>query len=128
MKKDVAVFANMLKEMMQSPTDDVLVTLDRDLQHFIYGRVAILVKHNDGKPLGSVADIAAVVGSAFGSVLQEFLQDHVNNSADLEKLVLTANDNLVEGFRARAPVLDSAKESNTESVESTSTVETTQEN
>ena len=103
MKRDVAVFANMLKEMMQDPTQDVLVTLDRDLQHFIYGRVAILVKHNEGKPLGSIADMAAVVGAAFGSVLKEFLQDKVNNAEDLQKLVLTANENLVDGFRARAP-------------------------
>ena len=60
-KRDVAVFANMMKDLMQNPEGDNLVTLDRDLQHFLYGRLSLLVKHNDGQPVGSIADIGAVV-------------------------------------------------------------------
>ncbi len=101
-KRDVAHFANMLKELMNDPTPDVLVTLDRDLQHFIYGRTAVLVKHNEGKPIGSVADIAAVVGAAFAEVLNEFTKGRVSED-DLDKLVQTARANLISGFEARAP-------------------------
>lgn len=101
-KRDVAHFANMLKELMNDPTPDVLVTLDRDIQHFIYGRTAVLVKHNEGKPIGSVADIAAVVGAAFAEVLNEFTKGRVD-SVELDKLVQTARANLVSGFEARAP-------------------------
>jgi hypothetical protein len=106
MKRDVAVFANMLKEMMQDPMDDVLITLDRDLQHFIYGRVATMVKHNDGQPIGSVGDLGAIVGGAFASILAEFLKDRVNSSEDLQRLVLTAKENMIQGFESRAPVLE----------------------
>jgi hypothetical protein len=101
-KRDVATFAHMLKELMNDPTPDVLVTLDRDIQHFIYGRTAVLVKHNKGEPIGSVADIAAVVGAAFADVLKEFTRGRVNED-DLDKLVQTARANLVSGFEARAP-------------------------
>lgn len=104
-KRDNAIFANMLKELMNKPFDDVLVTLDRDIQHFIYGRVALLVKHNEGKPIGNVADISAVVGAAFGDVLKEFIKgsnDKVDNT-QLDALVQTARANLLEGFEARAP-------------------------
>ena len=105
-KRDIAVFANILKDLMNDDIGgDPLVTLDRDLQHFIYGRVAVLVKHNEGQPIGSVADISAVVGSAFASILGEILGDKVKDAATLQTLVLTARENLVEGFQARAPIL-----------------------
>ena len=104
-KRDVAVFANMLKEMMNEPEDDNLVTLDRDLQHFLYGRVAVLVKHNDGQPIGSVGDMGAVVGAAFASILGEFLKNRVNDAEELQKLVITARDNMVDAFQNRAPLL-----------------------
>lgn len=102
MKRDVATFAHMLKELMNDPTPDVLVTLDRDIQHFIYGRTAVLVKHNDGKPVGTVADIAAVVGAAFADVMNEFTKGRVAQD-ELDKLVQTARLNLISGFEARAP-------------------------
>jgi hypothetical protein len=102
-KRDVAVFANMLKDLMNDPMQDPLVTLDRDIQHFIYGRVATLVKHNEDKPVGSVADVAAVVGAAFGDVLKEFTRGRVSDD-DLDKLVQTARANLLSGFEARAPI------------------------
>jgi hypothetical protein len=102
-KRDVAVFANMLKDLMNEPMQEPLVTLDRDVQHFIYGRVATLVKHNEGKPIGSVADVAAVVGAAFGDVLKEFTRGRVSDE-DLDKLVQTARTNLLSGFEARAPI------------------------
>jgi predicted membrane chloride channel (bestrophin family) len=101
-KKDVAVFANMLKELMNDPMDEVLVTLDRDIQHFVYGRVATLVKHNEGKPIGTVADISAVMGAAFGDVLKEFLREQ-NDPEKLDQLIQTARANLLQGFEARAP-------------------------
>lgn len=102
MKRDVATFAHMLKELMNDPTPDVLVTLDRDIQHFIFGRTAVLVKHNDGKPIGTVADISAVVGAAFADVLKEFTKGRATDS-ELDQIVQTARANLLSGFEARAP-------------------------
>lgn len=102
MKRDVATFAHMLKELMNDPTPDVLVTLDRDIQHFIYGRTAVLVKHNEGKPIGTIADISAVVGAAFADVLKEFTKGRVSDE-ELDKVVQTARANLLSGFEARAP-------------------------
>jgi hypothetical protein len=104
-KRDVAVFANMLKDMMNEPESDLLITLDRDLQHFIVGRIAVLVKHNDGQPIGSVGDLGAIVGGAFAAVLGEFLDGRVSNAEDLQKLVVSAKENMVEAFQNRAPVL-----------------------
>lgn len=104
-KRDIAVFANMLKDLMNDPIPDPLVTLDRDIQHFIYGRVATLVKHNNGQPIGSVADVAAVVGAAFADVLKEFTRGRVNDE-ELDKLVQTARANLISAFEARAPKLE----------------------
>jgi hypothetical protein len=105
-KRDIAVFANILKDLMNDEVQgDHLTTLDRDLQHFIYGRVAVMVKHNEGKPIGSVADISAVVGAAFASILGEILGDKVNDADTLQKLVLSARENLIDGFQSRAPVL-----------------------
>lgn len=113
-KRDVATFANMLKDLMNEPLDTNLSTLDRDLQHFIYGRVAIMVKHNENKPIGSVADLGAVVGAAFGAVLSEFIRDGVKNADELQKVVFTARDNLLEGFQARVPNLDNIRSSTEE--------------
>lgn len=104
-KRDVAVFANMMKDLMNEPLDDTLVTLDRDLQHFLYGRIAVMVKHNEGQPIGSVADLGAVVGSAFANILGEFLKDRISKSEDLQELVLSARENLIQGFQASAPVM-----------------------
>jgi hypothetical protein len=111
-KRDIAVFANMLKDLMNDPTPDPLVTLDRDIQHFIYGRVATLVKHNEGQPVGSVADVAAVVGAAFADVLKEFTRGRVSEE-DLDKLVQTARANLISAFEARAPKLEKAPQEET---------------
>lgn len=104
-KRDVAVFANMLKDLMNDSLDDNLVTLDRDLQHFLYGRVAVLVKHNDGQPIGSVGDLGAVVGSAFASILGEFISSRVKTPEELQTLVVSAKENLIQSFEMRAPVL-----------------------
>ena len=104
-KRDTAVFANMLKDLMNEPLDDQLMTLDRDIQHFIYGRVSVMIKHNDGQPIGSIADLSAVVGAAYGSVLTEFVNGRATGADELTKIVITARDNLVDGFQARAPSL-----------------------
>lgn len=100
-RRDVAVFSNMLKDIMNEKLDSNLATLDRDLQHFIYGRVALLVKHNQGQPVGTVADLSAVVGAAFSAVLSELIRDNVKDSEALQKIVLTARENLVDGFQSR---------------------------
>jgi hypothetical protein len=105
MKRDVAVFANMLKEIMNESESDQLITLDRDLQHFIYGRVAVLVKHNDGQPIGTVGDLGAIVGGAFATILGEFLKDRVNDPMAMQQLVLTARENMLQGFESRAPAV-----------------------
>jgi hypothetical protein len=115
-KRDISVFANMLKDLMNDPMQDPLVTLDRDIQHFIYGRVATLVKHNEGKPIGSVADVAAVVGAAFADVLKEFTRGRVTDE-ELDKLVQTARANLLSAFEARAPKLEVKQEETKETVE-----------
>ncbi len=100
-RRDVAVFSNMLKDIMNEKLDSNLATLDRDLQHFIYGRVALLVKHNQGQPVGTVADLSAVVGAAFSAVLSELIRDNVKDSEALQKIVLTARENLIDGFQSR---------------------------
>ena len=106
-KRDVAVFANMLKDIMNEEVNDPLVMLDRDLQHFIYGRVAVLVKHQEGQPIGSIADISTVVGAAFSEVLKEFTRGRVDD-AEMEKVVMTARENLMRGFEARVPKFEQA--------------------
>jgi len=108
-KRDVAVFANMLKDLMNEPTDDALVTLDRDIQHFIYGRVAVLVKHNENKPVGSLADIGAVVGAALADVSKEFTKGKLDDEK-LEQAFVVLRDNLLKGFDARTPKFKSAEE------------------
>ena len=111
MKRDVATFAHMLKEMMQEPMDDVLVTLDRDLQHFIYGRVAVLVKHNNNQAVGSLSDIGAVVGAAAADVIKEFVRNKLDDEK-LQEAFSTVRENILRGFDARTPVVEK-KESET---------------
>jgi hypothetical protein len=108
-KRDVAVFSNMMKELMNKPLDDNLVTLDRDIQHFIYGRVATLVKHNESKPIGSVGDISAIVGAALADVLKEFLKGRADD-AKVEELFANAQKELVRGFEARKPVFETKEQ------------------
>jgi hypothetical protein len=115
-KRDVAVFSNMMKELMNKPMSDSLVTLDRDLQHFIYGRVATLVKHNDSKPIGSVGDISAIVGAALADVLKEFLRGRADD-AKIEELFTNAQTELIRGFEARKPAFESKEEKVEETVE-----------
>jgi hypothetical protein len=101
-KRDVAVFANMLKDIMNDPTQDPLVTLDRDLQHFIYGRVAVLVKHNENKAIGGVGDMGAVVGAAFADVLKEFVKNKLDEE-QVQRAFDNAREHLLRGFDVRAP-------------------------
>jgi hypothetical protein len=101
-KRDVAVFSNMLKEMMNKPMDDKLVTLDRDLQHFIYGRIATLVKHNNGQPIGSISDISTIVGAALADVLKEFVRGRADDEK-ISELFDKAQSDLLRGFEIRRP-------------------------
>lgn len=110
-KRDVAVFANMMKDLMQSPEGDNLATLDRDLQHFLYGRIALLVKHNDGQPVGSIADIGAVVGAALADVTKEFVKGRNMEVEKIDELFTRAGENMLLGFGARRPKIDVKVES-----------------
>lgn len=105
-KRDVAVFANMMKELMQQPEGDNLVTLDRDLQHFLYGRLSLLVKHNNGQPVGSIADIGAVVGAALADVTKEFVRGRNLEVEKVDELFTRAGENMLLGFSARRPKVD----------------------
>lgn len=118
-KRDIATFANMMKDLMNEPLDDVLVTFDRDLQHFMYGRIATLVKHNEGKPIGSIADISTIVGAALGDVLKEFTRERADGEK-LNQLMASAQDSLISGFNSRAPYA-SVVEPVSEVVDSTET-------
>ena len=110
-KRDVAVFANMMKDLMQSPEGDNLATLDRDLQHFLYGRIALLVKHNEGQPVGSIADIGAVVGAALADVTKEFVKGRNMEVEKIDELFTRAGENMLLGFGARRPKIDVKVES-----------------
>jgi hypothetical protein len=105
-KRDIAVFANMMKDLMQAPEGDNLVTLDRDLQHFIYGRLALMVKHNDGQPVGSIADFGAVVGAALADVTKEFVKGRNIEPEKMNELFTRAGENMLLGFNARRPQFD----------------------
>ena len=102
-KRDIAVFANMLKELMQSPEGDNLQTLDRDIQHFIYGRIALMVKHNEGKPIGSIGDIGAVVGASLADVTKEFVRGRNVETDKLDELFTRAGENMLMGYNSRRP-------------------------
>lgn len=111
-KRDIAVFSNMLKELMNEPLEDNLVTLDRDLQHFIYGRVAVLVRHNNNQAIGSVGDMGAVIGAAFADVLKEFIKDKLDSS-QAQEVFANAQEHLLKGFEARTPKFEKPKEETT---------------
>lgn len=117
-KRDIAVFANMLKDLMNEPLDDPLTTLDRDVQHFIYGRVATLVKHNEGQAVGSLADIGTVVGAALADVVKEFTKGRLDD----EKLQVAFNnvrENFLRGFDIRSPKPEVKEEVKEEAKETT---------
>lgn len=118
-KRDVAVFANMLKDLMQAPESDNLVTLDRDLQHFIYGRLALMVKHNNNEPVGSIADIGAVVGAALADVTKEFVKGRDLDQDKINELFTRAGENMLLGFNSRRPQYDIKVESAEQIVETT---------
>lgn len=105
-KRDVAVFANMLKELMQSQEGDILQTLDRDIQHFIYGRIALMVKHNEGRPIGSIGDIGAVVGASLADVTKEFVRGRNVETDKLDELFTRTGENMLMGYNSRRPSFD----------------------
>lgn len=111
-KRDVAVFANMMKDLMNEPLDSVLATLDRDIQHFIYGRISVLVKHNDGKPLGSLADMGTVIGAATADVIKEIVRQ-LDDEKKLQALA-TVRENMLNGFDIRTPKIETKQEEPTE--------------
>lgn len=108
-KRDIAVFTNMMKELMQKDEGDLLTTLDRDIQHFIYGRLSLMVKHNEGKPVASLADISAVVGAGLADITKEFVRGRSLEPSKISELFDRAEENLVKGFQARRPVVETFK-------------------
>ena len=120
-KRDVAVFAHNLKEMMQDPLPDVLNTLDRDIQNFIYGRIVLLAKHNTA-PIGSISDIGAVAGTAIGAIISILVSE--NNDADSRLVAINnAKESLISGFENNFKVKDDTgifSESSTTSVDTAS--------
>lgn len=115
-KRDIAVFSNMLKELMNDPTEESLTTLDRDLQHFIYGRVAVLIKHNENKPIGSIDDIGVVTGAALADVCKQFIRGKVSDDK-VEETFQKIKFGLIKGFDMRSPKLES-KDTEEEKMES----------
>lgn len=101
-KRDVAIFTNMLKELMNDPTEQALTTLDRDMQHFIYGRVATLIKHNNSNPIGSLDDIGVVTGAALADVCKEFMRGKVPDEK-IEETFQKIREGLIRGFDIRSP-------------------------
>jgi hypothetical protein len=116
-KRDVATFANMLKELMQTTEGDSLTTLDRDLQHFLYGRIALLVKHNEGQPIGSISDISAIVGAALADVTKEFVKGRNIEVDQLDDIFTRGGENMLRGFGARRPKVDIKVENSEQPVE-----------
>ncbi len=102
-KRDIAVFAHSLKEMMQDPQSDVLKTLDRDIQNFIYGRIVLLAKHNTA-PIGSIADIGAVAGNAIGAIISILVSDV--SDKERAEAINNAKANLNIGFDNNFRTLD----------------------
>ena len=61
-KRDIAGFATGLKDLMNAPLANSIGTFIRDGTYFLYGRLGILIKHNDNNPIGSIADIGFAIG------------------------------------------------------------------
>lgn len=104
-KRDIATFAHHMKELMNAPLENVLATLDRDIRHFVYGRIAVLVKHNNEKPIGSIADIGAVVGVAFSDVVSSIIGDASDETRN--QMIETVRHNFLKGFDSRFNTVDS---------------------
>jgi hypothetical protein len=117
-KRDIAVFSNMLKDLMNEPLDDPLTTLDRDVQHFIYGRVATLVKHNEGKAVGSLSDIGTVVGAALADVVKEFTKGRLDDEK-LQTAFGNVRESFLRGFDIRTPKAEPKEETKEETKETT---------
>lgn len=103
-KRDVAVFSNMLKDLMNEPLENPMTTLDRDLQHFMYGRVATLIKHNENQPIGSLNDIGAVAGAALADVCKEFVRGKVEDDK-VSDIFDKIKDSMIQGFDLRTPMI-----------------------
>jgi len=101
-KRDIASFSTNLKNLMNKPLDNPLATLDRDIQHFIYGRISLLIKHNDEEPVGSLNDVGSVVGAALCNVISAFCQNRIE-SDEIDKIFSSVRESILYGFDARIP-------------------------
>lgn len=99
-KKEIAQFATMMKDLMNQDDLGVLETLDRDLQNFLYSRISLLVRHNDGKPIGSLGDIGAVVGSSLFAVVSEFTKS-VEDAEELSNMLLLTQQGFTSAYEHR---------------------------
>lgn len=121
-KRDVSSFTHNLKELMNEPLDNPLATLDRDLQHFLYGRIAILIKHNESQPIGSLPDVGTVVGAALGSVVSAFCQNRTE-AEELNTLTKSIKSCVDYGFDSRIETIKESSEELTKTEELTETVD-----
>lgn len=117
-KKEVAQLATMMKDLMNSDDLGILESLDRELQNFLYGRISLLVRHNEGQPIGSLGDIGAVVGSALFAVISEFTKsvtdpEELANMHNLSKQgFITAYEHRFNQVNANATPVQAAEPNN----------------
>lgn len=100
-KRDISTFVSLMKDIMNKPANSPLEALERDLQHFLYGRVSVLVKHNEGKPIGTLGDISSIMGSSTAEIIRAFCGDKIE-PAKVEEFLQGSLANMIEGYRQGA--------------------------
>lgn len=100
-KRDISTFAHMMKDIMNRPGTDSLDELERDLQHFLFGRISVLVKHNDGQPIGTLGDVSAIIGAATADLIRAFCGDKLDKE-QVDSFLKGSLANMVIGYQARA--------------------------
>lgn len=121
-KRDVAMFVHNLKDLMNDPLDSPLATFDRDLQNFIYGRMAILYKHNADVQVPSLVDFSGAVGAAYGAVVIAFCENQIskeefdNLNKSIREVIMNGYDYRINNHSPSSTSTESS-ESSEESVE-----------
>lgn len=100
-KRDIATFCSLMKDIMNKPSSTPLEALERDLQHFLYGRVSVLVKHNEGQPIGTLGDISSIMGSTTAEIIQAFCGDKID-SEKIKEFLQGSLANMIEGYKQTA--------------------------
>lgn len=110
-KRDIATFCSLMKDIMNKPASTPLEALERDLQHFLYGRVSVLVKHNEGQPIGTLGDISSIMGSTTAEIIRAFCGDKIE-PAKVDEFLQGSLANMIEGYRQSAgfePIVNTAE-------------------